>query len=329
VSTKARTRVFLTLRFIAALSLVAVAHLVSLDTRSRLTLWTDIFNAGHVIMMGVFSLVMLGLAAEALEKTPLDRWHYYVTAFVVTIAVGALSEVAQIPGPRNADALDVIRDAAGAFCFLGLRMMWDDSLAPLRRRSQPWVRPAVLILIAAVLLFSGRTAGRWIIAFYQRDRSFPSLATFDLPWEHLFRSTRNATVETTDPPEGWTTGSHAGRVGEVVFRPSTRSGFAINRVPGDWSAYQSLHCSVYADSQQSVELVVQIEDSHFDGAGGDRFTYVTAVKSGSNDVTVPLGNPRTSSGSRLLDMQRVAKVYFLTRDTTRSIILYIDNVHLR
>lgn len=319
----------LALRFAAALGIVAVAHLVDLDTRSRLTLWADIFNAGHVVMMGVFSLVMLGLSSEALSTTLANRFSHYLVAFLVTVAVGALSEIAQIPGPRDADALDIARDAAGAFCFLGLRMIGDKSLAPMWQRWRRWARPAAVTLLMVVLLFSWKTALSWIVAFYQRDRSFPVLATFDSPLEHLFRSTRNAIVEATASPEGWTTGSHAGKVGKVVFHPSTRSGFAINRVPRDWSAYQSLQCSVYVDSSQSVELVLQLEDSHFDGATGDRFTYVVAIEPGANYVTVPLDTPRTASGVRLLDMQRVTKVYFLTRDTSHSIILYIDNIHLR
>jgi hypothetical protein len=319
----------LALRFAAALAIVAVAHLVDLDTRSRLTLWADIFNAGHVVMMGVFSLVMLGLSSEALSTTLANRLSHYLVAFLVTVAVGALSEIAQIPGPRDADALDIARDAAGAFCFLSLWMMGDKSLAPMWQRWHRWVRPAAVVLIVVALVFSWTTALRWIVAFYERNSSFPVLATFDLPYEHLFRSTRNATVEAAAPPDGWTTGSHSGKVGKVVFHSSTRSGFAINRVPHDWSAYQSLQCSVYMDSSESVELFVQLEDSHFDGATGDRFTYVAALESGANDVTVPLDTPRTVSGARLLDMQQVAKVYFLTQDTSRSITLYIDNIHLR
>ena len=324
----ASRNLLLALRFAAALALVAVAHLVDLDTRSRLTLWADIFNAGHVVMMGAFSLVMLGLSSEALTTTLTNRLSHYLVAFVVTVAVGALSEIAQIPGPRDADTLDIARDAAGAFCFLGLWMMGDKSLAPMWQQWRCWTRPAAVALIVVALIFSWRTALRWVVAFYQRDSSFPVLATFDLPFEHLFRSTRNASVEATASPDGWTTGSHSGNVGKVVFQPSTRSGFAINRVPHDWSAYQSLQCSVYIDSSQSMQLVVQLEDSHFDGATDDRFTYVTVIESGTNDVMVPLHTPRTASGARLLDMRRVAKVYFLTQDTSRSVILYIDNIHL-
>jgi hypothetical protein len=319
----------LALRFVAALSIVAVAHLVNLDSGSRLTLWADIFNAGHVVMMGVFSLVMLGLSSDALEGMLPSRLSHYVVAFFITVAVGALSEVAQIPGPRNADALDVARDATGAFCFLGLNMTWDKSLSPLWQRWGRWSRPAAVSLILVVLVFSWSTALRWTVAFYLRDSSFPVLATFDSPYEHLFRTTRNAAVEPTAAPETWSTETHTGKVGKVVFQPSTRSGFAINRVPPDWSGYRSIQLNAYLDSGRPAELVVQLEDIHYRGATEDRFTYVVGIDSGPNSITVPLDGMGAPSGTRPLDLHNIAKIYFLTSDSTQTITIYIDNIRLR
>jgi len=319
----------LVLRFAAALVIVAVAHLVDLESGSRLSFWADIFNAGHVVLMGAFSLVMLGLSSDGLAAKLPKRLGHYTVAFIATVVVGALSEVAQIPGPRNADALDVARDAAGAFCFLGFAMTGDESLAPLWQRWRPWARPAVVMLVMVVLAFSWSPALRWAVAFYQRDRSFPMLGTFDSPFEHLFRTTRNASVETTAPPARWLPGNHAGKVGRVVFQPSTRSGFAINRVLPDWSAYKTIRLSTYLDSPRPAELVVQVEDIHFRGAIGDRFTHVVRIEPGPNDVVVPLDGDGASSGTRPLDLHRIAKVYFLTRDTTQTVTLYLDNIHLR
>jgi len=199
---KAGSKLLLVARFTMALSTVAVAHLVDVDSRSRLSLWADIFNAGHVVLMGAFSLVMLWLSTDALAGRFSNRLSHYAVALSVTVAIGALSEVAQIPGPRNADALDVARDAAGAFCFLGLRAIWDRSLAPLWQRCGTWVRPAVAALVLVTLALSWSAALRWGLAFYYRDMRFPVLCSFDSWWEHLFWTTRNASIEPVASPAG-------------------------------------------------------------------------------------------------------------------------------
>jgi len=314
---KAAGKFSLLFRLMVAVSLVVVTHLLEVNVESRLTLWSDILNAGHVVLLGAFSLVVLGVSSDAWAGRFSDRLNHYAIAFSVAVGIGAFSELLQIPGPRNADALDVARDAAGAFCFLGLNMTRDRSLAPLWQRWGRWARPTLITLIVLVLGTSWWPALQWVRAFHHRNTIFPVLCTFDSRWEEPFWTTRNARLQATVPPVGWPMFPPDGEVGRVVFTPSNRSGFALNRVFPDWAAFRSLQLNAFLDSERPVVFVIQVEDAHFSGATGDRYTFEAAIKPGFNRVVVPLDADRPLPSSRLLDLQRIAKAYFLTKDTTQ------------
>jgi hypothetical protein len=324
---KAAGKPYLLTRSIGALGVVAVAHLLDVGGTSRLSLLADLFNAGHVVLMGAFSLVMLGLSSDVLGGRISNRLGHYLVAFSATVLVGGLSELAQIPGPRNADALDVARDAAGAFCFLSIHAIRDKLLEVSWKRWGRWTRPVVIAIVVAVLGVSWSPALAWVMAYYHRGAIFPVLNTFDSRFEGLFWTTRNASLERTMPPPDWPDAD--GLVGSVFFRPSNRSGFAINKVYPNWSGYESLQLSAYLASDIPTTFIVQIEDSHYRGANDDRLTFATEVQLGANVVVVPLQNATYLPSGRSLDLERIERVYFLTGDTTRTITLYVDNIVLK
>jgi hypothetical protein len=317
-----------TARLVGALGVVAVAHLVDVGGSSRLSLQADLFDAGHVVLMGTFSLVMLGLSADVLGDRITNRLGHYVAAFCATVLVGCLSEAAQIPGPRNADVLDVARDAAGAFCFLSFYAIRDRRLSTMWTVRGRWSRPAVAVGGLAVLTVSWSSAIRWGVAFYHRDATFPTLATFDSSVERLFWTTRNATLRPSVPPMNWSRLAE-GKVGQLICDPSTRSGFAINKTYPNWSGYESLTLSVYLDSDIPAMFIVQIEDRHFRGGRGDRFTFASEIEPGANVMVVPLESTSHLPSGRTLDLENIARTYFLTRDTTRTITLYVDDIMLK
>lgn len=317
-----------TARLVGALAVVAVAHLLDVGGSSRLSLQADLFNAGHVVLMGAFSLVMLGSSADLLGDRIKSRLGHYVAAFCVTVLVGGLSEAAQIPGPRDADILDVARDAVGAFCFLSFHAVGDRLLSTMWTAWGRWSRVAVAVAASGALIVSWSTAIRWGVAFYRRNATFPIITTFDSSVEQLFWTTRNATLRRSVAPSNWLR-SADGQVGKLICDPSTRSGFAINKTYPNWSGYESLTLSVYLESDVSARFIVQIEDSHFRGARGDRFTFTREIEPGASVFVVPLENSPPLPSGRTLDLKHIARAYFLTGDTTRTLTLYVDDIMLK
>jgi hypothetical protein len=75
-------------------------------------------SAAHLVMFGGLALVLLALfPAHGAQR----RLGAYALAFAGTVVVGIATEIAQLPGPRDADPWDVARDAAGALMALAAR----------------------------------------------------------------------------------------------------------------------------------------------------------------------------------------------------------------
>ena len=313
------------IRFVLAIGILAAAHLIVLPDVSLW--WTEILNLGHVFMMGVFSVIALGITSDLFGSRVPNRFRQYLIAFGITVAIGGLFELAQIPGPRDADIVDFIRDAAGAFSFLSMYMLFDPQMSLIRSRWKRWTKAAIPAVAAGVILVAAIPAIRWTAAVYYRDSIFPRLCTFNSNWEPLFWTYRNATLERVLPPVGWNRGTDS-LVGRMTCLPSPRSGFAINQTYPDWRKYRLLETPVYLHQTEPTEFFVQIQDSRYRGTDADRFTYQTEISPGVNLISVPLDPMRRMPDGRTLDMEHIEIVYFYTADTTRPTELFIGSISL-
>jgi len=324
--TRATSAPRLVVRSTLALVIVLIAHLIELPETSRL--WAEVFNAGHVVLLGAFALIVLELSADGMDGYLPSRHHHYVVAFCVTVGIGALAEIAQIPGPRDADLADVVRDAAGAFVFLGLYALNDRRLSSLWEWWGRTARVAIAAAAVIVLAFVWSPTVVWVAAFHHRNTIFPELCTFDSVWEQLFWTTRSATLERSPPPAAWATVS-SGQVGRLVSRPSRRSGFALNQAYPDWSAYRFLQLGVYLEHTTSTAFTVEIADRQSSQTGKGSCKYVCEIHPAANVVLVPLESAKDPSCERPLDLRHITTVYFFTSDTVGTVTLYVDSIRLR
>jgi hypothetical protein len=314
------------IRFVLAIGILAVAHLINLPGVSRW--WAEILNLGHVFMMGAFSLIALGITGDLLGSRVPNRLQQYMIALGVTVAVGGLFELAQIPGPRDADIVDFVRDAAGALSFLSMYMLFDPQMSVIRSKWNRWTNAAIPVVAAGVILIASIPAIRWTAAVYYRNCIFPTLCTFNSNCEPLFWTYRDATLERVPPPEGWSRATDS-LVGRMTCLPSPRSGFAINQVYPDWRAYTLLKVPLYLNETEPTGFFVQIEDREYQGSDADRFTYRTEISPGANLVSVPLELSARLPDGRVPDLRHIEIVYFYTADTTDTTELFIGSIGLQ
>ncbi len=314
------------IRFVLAMGVLAAAHLIVLPGVSRW--WAEVLNLGHVFMMGAFSLIALGITGDLFGPRVPNRLRQYLIAFGITVAVGGLFELAQIPGPRDADIVDFVRDAAGAFAFLSIYMLFDPQMHAIRSKWKGWTKAAIPVVAAGIILVAAIPAIRWTAAVYYRNSIFPTLCTFNSSCEPLFWTYRDATLERVSPPDSWNRGTDS-LVGQMTCLPSPRSGFAINQAYPDWRKYRLLEVPVYLNETEPTGFFIQIQDREYRGTDADRFTYQTEISPGANLVSVPLEQTSRLPDSSALDMQHIEIVYFYTTDTTRTTELFLGTIGLQ
>lgn len=306
--------------------------LVSLPSHNRL--WREVANSGHIPLFGLLSLVILRLSVFFL-KSRFTRWYaHYLVALVVVTAIGVMSELLQMSGPRDADPYDLIRDVVGAIVFLSL-------ISTIPRRILPWTlvdwsqKAGRLLRLAALLLLMSSLwpVFYWSAAFYERQQQFPLICGFESIWEMAFVGADSGKIERVDPPPGWESDSTYSqgnnRVGRYTFALGRHPGFHIKEPYPDFSGYETLIFDLFSKSDRTHSLVVRIDDRHHNNEYNDRFNLEIFIQPGMNRIEIPCSKIRFAPINREMDMTAIAVILFFALQPAEPFTIFVDNIHLR
>ncbi|UCG61424.1 MAG: VanZ family protein [Candidatus Zixiibacteriota bacterium] len=286
-------------------------------------LWREIQNTGHTPFFGVISLLLLGISLRTLDRRLKHRWHHYLLALGACIFLGAVTEFAQLIGPRDADFGDLIRDIAGAISFLGVFMYFDRGMKVSISFRQ---RMGVLALALAVLVISFVPLALLSETYVHRSRAFPVICDFDSRWSRRFLSTTDARVEIVRSPDVWLSGR--GKVGKLTLRSGDFPGMAIVEPYPDWREYTALRFDLYSPADTAIIIRIRIEDSHHNDEYTDRFNKIMAVLPGDSQISIPISDVRVAPAGRELDLGSVGPIHIFTVNLIRQHTLFIDNIRL-
>lgn len=284
----------------------------------------EIHNAAHVPVFGLLSLVILGLSRLLLGGCIRQIWIHYALALFVTASIGAMLELLQIAGPRDADPWDLVRDIAGAVSFLGVYLTFDKPVrAVLSKAARRLIRYVAILVFLGSLVPIGWTAG----AYLHRDASFPKLLTFESIWELRFLTDRDAKIESVISPDGFTT-ADGHSVGKLTMTTGEYCGFRIAEPYPDWTGYNYFRFDVYSEIDSIITLAVRIDDAHHNQEYVDRYNAGFEIRPGVNRISIDLDDVRYAPSTRAMDMTQIRYIYFFTYMPKEELILYIDNVRL-
>jgi len=175
---------------------------------------------------GVVALLMMLLLRDSERPS-----GAYVKAALFAMVLAALSEAAQIPGPREAEFKDLLTDALGIVAFLGMAAIFDRGI----RSSMGKGRIAVLALISIPALALTLQSTAWLsYALVKRERALPQILSFDEAWEQTYNSGADGPADLIDAPDGWPVGS--GNIARL--HSAGKWGLMLHIRPHpDWSDY--------------------------------------------------------------------------------------------
>ena len=158
-----------------------------------------------------------------LQSQRASTGNYLLAAFIA-MGIGLISEIAQIPGSRNAQLEDLIVNSIGIFGVLGLAGSFDKQLRSkignLARLSLSAAASiALTITIAPTIWYS--------YALVSQKQAFPALLEFEHRWERAtFNQPGSQSPNLVDMPAGW---------------PSDGTTIAHAEEAGQWGIFLSLH----------------------------------------------------------------------------------------
>ncbi|PWB76148.1 hypothetical protein C3F09_00940 [candidate division GN15 bacterium] len=280
-------------------------------------LWDEIFNFGHLPLFGLISLLLLRVVTLTANR-PLPALRRYGYALAIALVLGALSEIVQIGGPRDADIFDFLRDAIGALSFLLIFFAFDPgtrNLAP----PIPTGLKRVILLVVALLLIGGsaHSVASVGLAWLDRDRAFPTLLSFEHGWEQRFVYADSATATVVSNRE-INPGDSANHVLRVDFQTYTYTGLILQDLYPDWRGYRTLDFSVYSISPRTEQLRLRIDDREALNQRDDRFERIVDILPGRNQISVPLEEVQHGPpDGRSMDMSRIKRIVLFAASQPR------------
>ena len=203
---------------------VLMAHLFMPDQISALAAETirSLHGPGFGIV-AVLALVIGGFHGSVRTQ--------YIKAAGAAIALAIISEIAQIPGAREAQVSDLLVDALGIASFLGCVALVDHRISQRIGRRRKVLVTLIVIPAAAMTLLPTF----WLtFALAMRAAAVPQILTFDEVWEDTYSSAETGRLELIDTPGSWPVES--GKIARLTS--AGRFGLMLHVYPyPDWSQH--------------------------------------------------------------------------------------------
>jgi len=303
----------------ALLSLMAVLNFPDEDL-----FWNELQNFAHIPLFGVIALLALYLC-NALNRPAAPPIWCYGAAFVTTMTIGFFSELLQMPGPRDADFGDLIKDAAGASCALAFYATYaGHRFVPVHHLRRFLIRAAVVGIIAYFVWPVGLEAATKIAHM----RVFPLICDFEgFLRTRLIEHNEHAGFNRVRVPVKWQT-NKSRYAGCVTFEDGAYPGFAFCNIRADWKDFNRLTFIVFSKEKRSVELHCRIHDTHHNNEYADRFNITLTIKPGGDTIEIPLDQVAGAPEGRTMDMSAIDCIGIFMVKPLRPVTLYFDDFKL-
>jgi len=239
------------------------------------------------------------------------------------MGIGLLSELAQIPGPRDAQIVDIIVDALGIFGAVGIVASFDRSV---RILAPVWARMTLPAVAGLGLVIAVAPAIWFSYALIEQKRAFPALLTFEHRWETAtFDQTGRKSADRIRAPDNWPgSGSTVVRGGDYG-----RWGFFLSLHPlPDWRGYDRIDF-IAASVGEAFSLDLDIIDRHPDDSdASNRFIKSFQVGPDPQKFSITFAQIKAGTDTGQFDFSRVDAVVFSAENPGDGHQLLLDDLRL-
>ena len=252
-----------------------------------------------------------------------ETYMNYVLAAGISMGIGLISEISQIPGPRDAQVKDLVVDAIGILGALGITASFDGRVRSVIKKPVRWLMSAV----ACVALTIACAPTLWYsYALVQQQRAFPVLLSFEQAWETAtFDQTADRRPDVVDAPADWPAR------GDKVSRSTEdgRWGIFLSLHPvQDWRGYSQLSFVAAANSSRFAMDIGVRELRPADQDKANRYYSNVWVKLEPQRFRITFEEIQSAMKNRPFDFSRVEAVVFSAASPGDKNELLLDDIRL-
>lgn len=271
----------------------------------------DLQNAGHILVFGILSLALLALLSANAAFAGLSRPYQYLVVIVITVVLGAGSEILQvyIPG-RSPEAGDVGRDIAGSLSFLGINALFDRKLV-FRNTPPSWQVRTGLFIFSLLVFLAG--LGSAMLVHLDYYRAFPSLLDFHS--EKMMQGVIAKGIRYSPARDAL----------ELQVKKGTRWPFIrISNLVADWRGYSRIVIDLHSPGSTPVNYTLLLDDRTISRAKPHSLRYHGILLPGTNRLRIPITPNREST----LELKHMRMVWLAFPQPQQNYTLRLYSIRL-
>lgn len=292
----------------AIVAIALLAALVVFTGLPKTTIFLHVLHkTGHPLAFGLIALLVFSLLTRRDFMQARPGWTAYLAAFVITVLIGAATEIAQLFTHRDARVDDVISDAVGATaCLAGYaaafssgRLTWPSGIR---------LGAALLALVAAGFSLAPLA---WCVAAYAvRDAKFPVILENPSHLDMYFVATDAGNLSVMPLPDA-VPGNAAQGIATMPVKVSLDKGeypgLSIKEPYPRWSRFQSLAVDIANPGMGDLRIVIRVHDRQHNNQYDDRFNRDVILAANSRStIQIPLNDIQHGAKHRRLDLDAIA-----------------------
>jgi hypothetical protein len=303
----------------ATIILLAAVVFVPVPGRGQ---WLKVLqDFGHAPAFGCIALAALFWVRTWRSRANAPVWAQYFIAFVVAVALGGLTELAQLVVKRDPSWHDLRSDVMGAAAFLGLAATFDFRL----RRS---TKIGCLLLAAALLVVHSLPAITMGRAYERRAAIFPALAAFADRCDLYFLQPQWARVALAALPPVHASGGREQGL-HVTLLAGDWPGVDFYEPAPDWRGFSTLALDFVNPTDQPQHLAIRIHDAHHNNQFTDRFNRKFDIAPlARSTVRMSLADIESAPQGRRMDLQHIADFLIFRGPDATATEFYVVAVRL-
>jgi hypothetical protein len=312
------------IKVIALAVLLAVAVLV--QTPNGPVFLHVLQKLGHPVVFGICSLLILSLRRQRSRLGGGSMYLEYGSAFAITLALGAATEIAQRFTHRDPSIIDVFRDALGGVTALSAQWYVDTRARRPTHGLRVQIGAAVVCILGLAVTF-GPFA--WCLAAYaNRDLRFPVLWQFNSALDLYFLNVQACI--SASRPQWWKIYTSPASLGVTLPSTDRSPGIALREPYPDWQGRSLLTIDVSNPTPRPLQLIVRVHDRNHNQQHEDRFNRAYVIAAGTRQViAISLEDIAAAPRSRRMDLQHIAHVGIFRSGGTGDGFLVLHRISLQ
>ena len=278
-------------------------------------IYQHFWDMGHIFLFAALSFSLLQLQQFRELKWSKSLFIIISLSFIT----GLIIELLQVLVGRDFELSDIARDVLGALIGYLIFFLKEYNFS-LKRKM------LMIISICVIFLTSSFNILIVLIDEYQMRENFPLLADFESPFQLSRWDAGKAKIDFSK--KNVRQGLYSL---QVIFLPDKYPDISLQHFPRNWSSYSNVKYSLYSEEQKPIVIEMKVYDEKHIVNGykyNDRFNREILLQPGWNNISVSLKEIFSSPVKRKMDSTKIKNFSLFLKDTTRPVIMFLDDLKL-